>query len=590
MSFLLERPRWAIGLFLGTILFPLFLQLGSRGLGEPDEGRYAEMGREMLVAGDWMVPRLNGVPHYAKPPWIYWCVASGLRVAGLNEWGARLPSALAAAVTVLVVFAMGRRMAGLRAGLVSAAVLSTMLLFFAAGRLITPDMMLTAFITLALGCFWRWWQVGGGITAPKKTGRPWLQGFYLALAFAFLDKGPVGLAVAGLTVIGFLAATRNLPDLPRMCWGRGLATIAAIALPWFLLMVWLNPDLLDFFLRGEIRDRIVSGRGRTKVWYYFFLILPIACWPWTFLAVPALRRHWARWRAGGADGAASALLLSWVIFPFILFTLSGSKLPTYILPLLPPISLMVGIWLSGERPDGAPSTPPAWSRLATWGFLPILALAPWLIVHRAYHQPSLVWLAPAAAAVLLVAGVAFAASRLSAGWRAHGRAVAWWLCAALLLQGIIFLAARTETLMGHNSSWRSLVRAIPEGKAVGVPITLDLHPRTGPPEFAAREGPRVAMYEFFFSSGSFYLLGHRAEVVPRYGGNPLWEIARDHDAAPKPGRAELVTLLRGSHRVYLFTRPQYIEELRREAGVPLTVIATAGTEKQGGGAVVARTR
>ena len=105
-----------MGLFLGTIVLPLFLQLGSRGLGEPDEGRYAEMGREMLVVGDWMVPRLNGVPHYAKPPWIYWCVASGLRVAGLNEWGARLPSALAAAVTVLVVFAMGRRMAGLRAG------------------------------------------------------------------------------------------------------------------------------------------------------------------------------------------------------------------------------------------------------------------------------------------------------------------------------------------------------------------------------------------------------------------------------------------------------------------------------------------
>lgn len=590
MRFLHDRPRATIGLLLGGIILTLFLQLGSRGLGEPDEGRYAEMGREMLVTGDWLVPHLNGVPHYAKPPWIYWCVASGLRVAGMNEWGARLPSTLAATATVLAIFALGRRMAGLRAGLASAAVLSTMLLFFAAGRLITPDMMLTAFITLALGCFWKWRQAGGGTTAPPKAGRPWLQGFYLALAFAFLDKGPVGIAVAGLTVLGFLAATRSLPDLPRMCWGRGLATIAAIALPWFLLMVWLNPDLLDFYLRGEIHDRVVSGRGRTKVWYYFFLVLPIACWPWTFLAVPAVRRHWARWRAGGAEGAASAFLLSWVIFPFGLFTLSGSKLPTYILPLLPPVSLMVGIWLSGERPDGTPTRPPSWAGLATWGFLPVLALVPWLIVHRAYHQPSLAWLAPAAMAVLLMIGFAYVVSRLPAAWRVIGTSSAWWLCAALLLQGLVFLAARTETLMGHNSSWRSLVGAVPEGKAVGVPIAADLHPRAGPPEFAAREGPRVAMYEFFFNSGSFYLMGNRAEVVPRYGGDTLWEIARDRDAAPRPGREDLVTLLRGSRRVYLFTRPQYVEELRREAGVPLTVVATAGTEKQGEGAVVVQTR
>src|SRR5688572_5157237 len=107
------------------------------------------MGREMAVSGDWLVPRLNGVPHYAKPPWIYWCIAASLKIFGFNEWAARLPSAFAAIVTAITVYALGRRMGGVGAGLISALILCSSLLFFVASRLITPDMMLTAFITLA---------------------------------------------------------------------------------------------------------------------------------------------------------------------------------------------------------------------------------------------------------------------------------------------------------------------------------------------------------------------------------------------------------------------------------------------------------
>ncbi|NUN92580.1 MAG: glycosyltransferase family 39 protein [Verrucomicrobiae bacterium] len=579
MRFLLEPTRRTIVLALGAMLFPLFLQLGSRGLNEPDEGRYAEMGREMLVTGDWLVPRLNGVPHYAKPPWIYWCVAVGLRVAGIHEWGARLPSALAASATVLLVFMLGRRMAGARAGLFSAAVLSTMLLFFAGGRLITPDMMLTALVTLALGCFWRWREIVHGNAAPHGAGRFWRLGFYLALAFAFLNKGPVGLAIAGLTILGFCAATRDFRALRKMNLLRGLVLLAFIALPWFLLMIWLNPDLADFYLRGEIRDRVLSGRGRAKAWYYFLIILPIACWPWTFLAFPAARRHWTRWRTGGEGSAASAFLLSWVLLPFAMFTLSGSKLPTYLLPLMPPISLLIGAWLAEMRPERAAAFAPSWARRATWAFLPLVALTPWFILQRAFHQPSLLWLAPFVLAALWAATAAFATARVSPPARAPATFVAWWICAALFLQSLVLLAARTETLFGHNSSWRSLTAAAPRARAVGVPISLDLHPREGPPSFAARDGDLVAMYECAFHSGSFAVMNDRAEVIPRYGSDTLWEIARDRDAAVKPGRAELVALLRGPRRVWIFTRPQYLDELRRDAGVPLEIVATAGAEK-----------
>ncbi|MCC7518464.1 MAG: glycosyltransferase family 39 protein [Verrucomicrobiae bacterium] len=589
VRFFLERPRATTALLLGAMVFMLFFQLGARGLNEPDEGRYAEMGREMLVTGDRMVPRLNGVPHYAKPPWIYWCIAAGLRVAGINEWGARLPSALAASVTVFLVFALGKQMAGVRAGLCSAAALSTMLLFFAAGRLITPDMMLTAFVTLALGCFWRWRQTVRSAGASLEAGRLWLLGFYLALGGAFLDKGPVGPAIVGLALLGFLAATRDLRRLKEMRLLRGLILLALLALPWFFLMVWLNRDLLDFYLRGEIQDRVMSGRGRAKAWYYFFLVLPIACWPWTFLAIPALRRHWSRWRVeGGATGEVSAFLLSWVALPLGMFTLSGSKLPTYILPLMPPIALMIGLWLAGDQGEAAPEIPARGVRIATWIFLPALALAPWFVAHRVFSPPSPFWLAPFVAAAILTATGAVAVSRLAAPRRALARPVVWWLCAAVLLQGLIFLAARLESFLGHNSSWRSLIAAVPRERVVGVPISADLHPHAGSPVFSPRQGDLVAMYEFSFNSGSFTLMGARAEVVPRYGVDTLWEIARDRDAAPRPGRAELIALLRGPRRVWLFTRAEYVEGLRRETGVPIAVIATAGTKKHGG--VLMRTR
>lgn len=196
MLFLFPSSRKFL-LLLVLVMFPLFLQLGDRGLNEPDEGRYSEMGREMMVTGDWLIPRLNGVPHYAKPPWIYWSVAASLKLFGVNEWAARLPSALAAVATALTVFSIGRRMGGERAGWIAALSLTSSLLFFFIARLITPDMTLTACITLALYCFWRWW------TSEPRDGR-WLVGLYLLLGIGFLDKGLVPLGVVFLSILGFL--------------------------------------------------------------------------------------------------------------------------------------------------------------------------------------------------------------------------------------------------------------------------------------------------------------------------------------------------------------------------------------------------
>ncbi len=557
----------ALALILGIVL-PLFLQLGNRGLNEPDEGRYSEMGREMMASGDWLVPRLEGVPHYAKPPWIYWSIAASLKLFGVNETAARLPSALAAIAAALTVFALGRRMGGTLAGVLAALALSSSLLFFSIARLITPDMTLTAGVTFAMYCFWRW------RTAVTDNGaRRWMFGFFVTLGLAFLDKGPVALAVCALTVGGFFLMMRQPRGFLKMGWLRGVLIVLAIALPWFLLMARLNPDLYNFYLGGEIRDRVLSGRGRTKVWYYFFIILPLACWPWTALAWSAARAHGRRWRAGGE---ASALLLAWVFFPFLLFTLSQSKLPTYILPLMPPIGLMLGLWLADQLRT-AEGKFPYWSATATWILIPAFGALPWVLTSRTQPQLTPVWIGLLSGLLMFSVVASGLLRRIpSPRGRTAGQLATWWLMTVLLLQGFAFFMRGFETELRHNSSWRSLVQHLDGLNPVGVPLRPDLHPNGQLPVFAARPGVRVATYEFECRGAGFYLFGKRAEVIPNFSGNSLWEIGRDRDAEKRPGRKELVALLRAPEPLCVFTRPQYLEDLRQVTGMALPELASGG--------------
>jgi 4-amino-4-deoxy-L-arabinose transferase-like glycosyltransferase len=576
---LLSKPTTAF-LLCAIAIAPLFVLLGHRGLNEPDEGRYSEMGREMLVTGDWLVPRLNGVPHYAKPAWIYWCIATSLKIFGINEWGARFPSLLAACVTLLAAFIIGKRMAGPLAGFFSVLVLSSSFLFFVASRLITPDMMLTAWVTLALMSFWLWWTEKGGANAPTPVARGrsanlWLISFYICLGFAFFNKGPVSLGLSFLTILGFLFFQKKLSHLKQMGLIPGLILTLAIALPWFLIMCKLNPDLWDFFLRGEIKDRVISGRGRVKQWHFFFWVLPLACIPWLFLAISAVTKH-ARWILDGHKlKSASQFLLCWIIFPFIMFTLSGSKLPTYILPLVVPVAILTGIWLSQAALNPVDKLP-RWPLVLTWTSIPLLALAPWFLARKASPALASSWIAITALLFILGLIILAAVSRSKSSY--FITTMGCWISAILLFQVINYGSKDWETELGHNSSWRTLSSSISKLDLVGVPIDLGLHPLPHKPSYQ-RAGPRVAMYEFYDRSTSFYLMKHRAEIVPQFGGNSLWEMARDLNSELKPTRDDLVALLKSPETFYVFTRPHHLEELRKESGLELPIIKSASRGK-----------
>lgn len=322
----LTRYSW----FLFAVLV-LFTQLGQRGLNEPDEGRYAEISREMNVDGDWLVPHMNGLQHFQKPPLIYWLTAASLRTFGPHEWAARLPSALMALGTVMLVYLLAKRLFPdpiRRMG--AALVLTTIAGFFAMGRLLTPDMTMTFWITAA-------------ITAAV-CRRHWL--FFILMGLGFLTKGPMALVVPVCAILGWekFSAPHERLHLP---WWRGMGLTLSIGLSWFIVLSIKSPQLFEYFWGYELLQRFGSGNhGRAKPFWFFLVVLPLALLPWTFLL--PLKQIWQKcrvWRFTSWQG----LLLGWVVPPLLILSFSGSKLPTYVLPLMPAFAISIAAVLPSLR-------------------------------------------------------------------------------------------------------------------------------------------------------------------------------------------------------------------------------------------------
>ena len=308
---------------LWLIFAVLFVFLGTRGLNEPDEGRYAEVAREMAAGGSWLVPHLNGFEHLQKPPLIYWCTAISMKVFGYNEWAARMPSALAACGILLLTMAIARRLWNESRARIAAIVLVSTLMFFGVARMLTPDMLMSFFITAAI--------------AALVYERCWL--FFILMGLGFLTKGPMALVVPLCASLGiYLARDRSLPRV-RFPWLRGMTLALLIGLSWFVVLALLKPSLFDYFWRYELLDRFASSKhGRSKPFWFFAPILIAGLLPWTFLVPGLIRQAWLQIRTKQVT-PTQGLLLGWTVLPLIILSLSGSKLLTYVLPLMPAFAL-----------------------------------------------------------------------------------------------------------------------------------------------------------------------------------------------------------------------------------------------------------
>ena len=325
---------------LAAFAFLWFCNLGTRHLVKPDEGRYAEIPREMIASGDWLTPRINGYRYFEKPPLQYWATAASFSAFGLNEWAARLWPGLTGFLGVLLVFWAGKRLFSPPAGVLGASVAAGSCLYAIVGHLLTLDMALSFFMSAAVFAFAVAQRLDG-----ERERRRWMLLAWAAMAIAVLTKGLVG-AVLPIGAVGaYVLLQREWRLLSRLELLRGGLLFFAIAAPWFVLVSAANPEFARFFFIHEHLERFLTREhDRYQPAWFFIPVLVLGMLPWIASLFPALARAWRRSPAEGFD--ARRFLLTWCAVVFAFFSASSSKLIPYILPLFPALSLLVGDYLA----------------------------------------------------------------------------------------------------------------------------------------------------------------------------------------------------------------------------------------------------
>ncbi|MFT3781053.1 MAG: glycosyltransferase family 39 protein [Nibricoccus sp.] len=338
-----SKSSWRDVLLLVTI-FGLLLgaRLGTLPLANPDEGRYAEIAREMLVTGDWVTPRLNEVYYFEKPPLVYWLTAASMATFGQNAWAARLPNALLALGGILLTYAAGRRLYGRNAGFAAAVVLGTSALYFVLGRILILDMAVSVFMSAALFCF-----ILGIREQPGRARRLFFYGLYATAALATLSKGLIGFLVTGAVMFLWLLVFNQWRRLRPFYLPTGALLFLAIAAPWHILAAQQNEVWAYFYFVHEHWLRFTTTtHGRYEPWWYFLPVLLAGLLPWTGYLYQALKARLAGGWKMRHQNADTWFLVVWAAFVFLFFSRSQSKLPPYILPIWPPLAVVIGAWLA----------------------------------------------------------------------------------------------------------------------------------------------------------------------------------------------------------------------------------------------------
>jgi len=322
-----------------AVMFIWFGNIEYRKLIEPDEGRYAEIPREMVVSGDWVTPRLNNLKYFEKPPLQYWATATAYIVFGEHQWTSRLWVALTGFAGLLLVWYAGTRLFGHEAGRYAAVLLGGSLLYVLMGHINTLDMGVTFFSTLGIvGLLF-----GQQAESDARTRRNWMWLAWVALGLAVLSKGLMGLVLPGAALVIYSILQRDIGLWKRMNLVTGLLLCLLITAPWFILVIKANPEFFQRFFIYEHYTRFTTKElGRYQPWYYFVPVLLSGMLPWTILMFDTLLHTWKGAAHLGKAFNPERFLLVWVVFIYVFFSVSGSKLPSYLLPMFPALALLMG--------------------------------------------------------------------------------------------------------------------------------------------------------------------------------------------------------------------------------------------------------
>ncbi len=329
--------RWFWLLLAVVIIW--FGNIEYRKLIKPDEGRYAEIPREMVANGDWVTPRLNNLKYFEKPPLQYWATATAYTVFGQHQWTSRLWTALTGFAGLLLVWYAGARLFGCAAGRYAAVLLGGSLLYTLMAHINTLDMGVTFFITLGIVGL----LLGQQAESDARTRRNWMYLAWAALGLAVLSKGLMGLVLPGAALVIYSVLQRDITVLKRMHWGAGLLLFLLVTAPWFYLVIKANPEFFQRFFIYEHYTRFTTKEhGRYQPWYYFIPVLLLGMLPWTILMFDTLARTWKNTVRVDKVFSPERFLLIWVVFIYAFFSVSGSKLPSYLLPMFPALALLMG--------------------------------------------------------------------------------------------------------------------------------------------------------------------------------------------------------------------------------------------------------
>ncbi len=354
------RRALTLSLPLLVLLAVWFGSLEYRKLVKPDEGRYAEIPREMVATADWLTPRLNGIKYLEKPPLQYWATAAAFTLFGEHQWTARLWSALTGFLGVLTVFYAGGVLFGAEAGLYAALVLVSSFFYVGMAQLNTLDMGMTFFMTLALSAFMLAQRNG----ATARQSRTFMLVVWAAMGLAVMSKGLIGLVLPCAALAIDVVLQRDLSILRRLHLRAGMAVMLLVAAPWFVAVSIANPEFPGFFFVHEHLQRFLTTvHQRDEPVFFFVPFLLGGMLPWSVTMVDALARSWRARDAGGGFQPGRFLLI-YATFIFLFFSLSQSKLPPYILPIFPAIALLIGDRFTRTAP-----------RVLFWQTMPVAVLA-----------------------------------------------------------------------------------------------------------------------------------------------------------------------------------------------------------------------
>jgi 4-amino-4-deoxy-L-arabinose transferase-like glycosyltransferase len=417
----------AISLFIFTPFFlfyglvPIF---GGDGLGlvGADEPRYAQIAREMLTRHDYITPVLWGHPWLEKPALYYWRAMFAFLEFGVHDWAARLPSASFAFILVALVYLHLRRFrpgSQLDAALITASCAG--IIGFARGA--STDMQLAAPFCIGMLGWYAWYETG------KKF---WLFDLYFFVGVATLAKGPVAPVMALMIIFCFAGLRREWSLLRRTIWIPGFLLYFAMVLPWYIAVQRRNPDFVRVFFLEHNLERFATNRymHHQPLWYYLPIML-LALMPWSIIAMrafwDAICQSIAEWRARFSKNhyvghsrwgdAFPEFLVLWTLFPIIVFSLSQSKLPGYILPSIPPLTILTGDYINRIRKRGLSTWLLSLHALLSAVTIMLVLLLPWHIGHPGLRPPVSILLPAissglAAAMLILIVVARFGLSRL----------------------------------------------------------------------------------------------------------------------------------------------------------------------------------